>query len=64
MSTGNNIKKQRERRNMTQEQLAEELGFSRPYINQIENNVKTLTLPMAAAIAKILRCKVDDLVED
>lgn len=51
MSIGDNIKKVRKKRKVTQEQLAEDIGLSRSYIGDLENNrynPSTKTLDMLA----------------
>lgn len=51
MSIGDNIKKVRKKRNVTQEKLATDIGLSRSYIGDLENNrynPSTKTLEMLA----------------
>lgn len=57
----NNIKKMREKNNITQCQLSESLGISQSTIAMWETGE---TMPRAALlpkIAKILKCSIDDL---
>lgn len=64
MSLGENIKMRREKLNMTQGELAEQVNVSPPMICQIERDTKTASAPLAKAIAKVLGCTLDDLVQD
>ncbi len=48
---------------MTQEELAEAVGISRSAVAQIEKNFRCPSVAVANEIAKILGCKIDELVE-
>jgi DNA-binding XRE family transcriptional regulator len=58
----NPVKVWREHRGMTQRQLAEAAGISAPYLSQIESGKREGTADVLAAIAKVLRLSLDDLV--
>lgn len=63
MNIGENIRLNREKSGMTQEQLAQKAEVTRNYISDLENNryipsVKTLT-----KIAKVLNMNLDFLLE-
>ena len=63
MSIGENIRLNRDKSGMTQDELAEKVGISRNYISDLENDryipsVKTLT-----KIAKVLNMNLDFLLE-
>jgi DNA-binding XRE family transcriptional regulator len=58
----NPIKVWREYRGITQQQLAEAVGISTPYLSQIENQKRTGTTEVLKAIAKALKVTLDDIV--
>ena len=62
MSVGNNIKRRREEKGLSQNELAEKIGCSRSLIAQFEIDNKMPTLAMGKAIADIFGCTVDELV--
>lgn len=64
MSIGENIKHLRERRNLTQSELAEIVGVTQSMIAQLERGTKTLTVPLGKDIAKVLDCRLTDLTSD
>ena len=63
MATGDIIKKKREEKGLTQEQLATAVLVKREYITQIERGTKNPPLPLAKQIATVLGCTVDALCE-
>lgn len=63
MGIGENLKRIRENKGVTQADLARELGINRSMLSQIERGTKTLSLPLAKEIADILGCRIEDLVE-
>lgn len=62
MSIGMNIKAQREKLNLSQQNLAEMLGCSRALIARYENGTRVPPLTMAKAIADTFGCSIDDLI--
>lgn len=56
------IKSWRKFRNLTQEQLAERVGYDRSYINKIENGKKRYDQPFLEAAADALGCEPADLI--
>jgi DNA-binding XRE family transcriptional regulator len=48
---------------MTQQELADRLGVTRQQINHYTSNNRIMTLPIAANIAVVLNCKIEDLYE-
>jgi transcriptional regulator with XRE-family HTH domain len=60
----NPIRARRERAGLSQEQLAEKADFTRNYIGMIERAEKKVTLETLARIAKALRVRLRDLVQD
>ena len=63
MDGGNPIKVWREYRGMTQQQLAEQVGISVPYLSQLETEKRKGSLEVIAAIAKALHVSLDLFVE-
>lgn len=64
MNVGRNIRNLRERRGITQVQLAEKVGITQAMLCQIERGTKNPSLQVGAEIAKSLSCKVDDLLAE
>lgn len=62
MSVGENIKKRREEKGMTQEELGLAVGVGRSMVAQIERGTKSASIQLGAAIAKVLECEITDLV--
>ena len=61
MNAGENIRKLRTERHMTQTELAEALGMSQSAICQFERGSVIVSLPTAKAIADFLGVSVDEL---
>lgn len=64
MSVGENIKKFRLAKNLTQEELAKVVGVSGPMITQLERGTKTPNLLLGKDIAKALNCSLEDLLDN
>lgn len=62
MIDGRKLRELREAAGLTQEQLAEAVGVARPLITRAETGAKELSLAVAAAVARELKCKIDDFV--
>jgi DNA-binding XRE family transcriptional regulator len=58
------IKLWREHRGLTQQDLADKAGISKPYISQIESGKRQGTVETIAAIARVLNVPLDVLTED
>ena len=58
----NPIKVWREYRGLTQQQLADKAGISKPYLSQIETGKRTGTTEILSAIAKALDVSLDEVV--
>jgi len=56
------VKRLRERRGMTQEQLAERAGISRTYLARLETARQDPTLGTLEKLAKALKVKVTELL--
>jgi DNA-binding XRE family transcriptional regulator len=52
----------REYRGLTQQQVAEQAGISKPYLSQLESGQRNGTTEVLAAIAKALNVSLDDLI--
>ena len=59
----NPIKVWREYRGMTQQQLADAVGISKPYLSQIETGKRIGATEILSAIAKALDVSLDEVVE-
>jgi len=60
---GRNIKRKRQGRSWTQEELADRVGTSRFYVAQLEAGTKQCSLEMLDRVAKALRVKPGTLLE-
>ena len=60
---GKNIKKYREFKKLTQNDLAEKVDLSREYIADIERGLKNISLRKLYMIADVLEVKCSDLVD-
>jgi transcriptional regulator with XRE-family HTH domain len=59
---GEELRKAREAAGLTQERLAFRAGFSRPYISQLERDLKSPTLHALFLICDALGIKVSEMV--
>ena len=57
----NPIKVWREYRDLTQQQLADKAGISKPYLSQIETGKRTGTTEILATLAKALDVSLDEV---
>ena len=62
MSDGEKIRTLREKKQLSQKELAERAGVTQAQISAIELGVRTLSVPVARAIAKALECDIADVV--
>ena len=60
---GNPIRVWREYRGLTQQQLAEAAGISKPYLSQLESGKRTGTTEVLSAVANALHLTIDDIVK-
>lgn len=58
---GNRIKALRSAKNLTQEQVADQIGISRQKYARIENGVNSVTLDILSKIAEVLGITVGDI---
>ncbi len=61
MSFAEKVREKRKEAKMTQKELAEKVGISRPYLVQIEKEIRTPTIPVGYQIARVLDCTLDEL---
>ena len=61
---GDRVRKERLKRNLSQEQLASKAGVHRTYIGMIERAEKNITLGNIQKIADALNINISDLIED
>ena len=59
---GRNVRKARERRGLTQEQLAEQSGFSQQYISGLERGIRNPTIISVYELAQTLGLSHLDLL--
>lgn len=57
----NPIRVYREYRKMTQDRLATEAGISKPYLSQLENGKRVMSMHVLRRLAKALGVDLDDL---
>lgn len=57
------IKKYRNERGLTQEDLAEKVGVSRVYIGYVEQGRNTPSLEILEKISKTLKVRLSDIIE-
>ncbi len=62
MSVGENIKRLRTEKGLTQTELAEKSGITGAMLCQIERGTKNPSLQVAREIAVILSCRVEDFL--
>jgi transcriptional regulator with XRE-family HTH domain len=59
---GRNVRQRRRELGLTQEALAGELGFSAPYLSEIESGRRDVGLTRLVALARALGSSLDELV--
>lgn len=62
MNIGERIKNLRLERNMTAIELAQRVGVARSMISQIERGSRTLSVPLAIEISKVLEVPLFELI--
>ncbi len=62
MSIATNLKRKRMDKQLTQKELAKKTGVSLGLIFQIEQGLKIPSLSVTVSLAKVLGCKIDELV--
>jgi transcriptional regulator with XRE-family HTH domain len=60
---GANLKKVRKEKGVSQEELANDLGFSQPYVVKVEAGSVDISISRVVAIAKYLKVPLNFLVE-
>ena len=62
MSLGENIRTMREKRGLSQSELAEKIELQKQNVSAFERGVKTPSLEKLIAIADTLHCTTDELL--
>ena len=60
---GENVKKLRESKNLTQMQLAVMSGISQSYLSYVELGLRQITVQILCNLCNVLECTPDDLLE-
>ena len=60
---GNKLRAAREQAGLSQEETARLAGLNRPYLSQIENGKRHVSLYLAHRLAVVLGCSLDALLE-
>ncbi len=63
MSVGENIRRIREERELTQAYVAEQVGISQAMLCQIERGTKNPSLQVSMELARLLSCTVEDFAD-
>jgi|TARA_B110001450_G_scaffold252489_1_gene274363 transcriptional regulator with XRE-family HTH domain len=63
-SLGDNLKKIRELKNLTQETLAYEAGFSRSYYTEVENGKRNISLINIKKLANVLGISLSEILKN
>lgn len=61
---GRNISRLRKERGMTQEDLCGAAQIDRSYLSEIENGKMNVTIKSLVVIARVLNCKLEDIIKD
>lgn len=61
---GEAIRVERKKAGLSQEELAEKVNLTRNYVGSIERAERKITLETLAKIAKVLKCRIRDLIWD
>ena len=62
MKISENIKKYRKEQNLTQEQVANNMGVSAPAVNKWENGISYPNIELLAPLARLLKIDIDTLL--
>ncbi len=60
---GNNLKKLRLLKGLTQEDLASKVQVSQSMIAQMERGSKSISIPLGKEISRVLNCSLEDLAK-
>ena len=61
---GTKVRRLRQREALTQVELANRLGISASYLNLIEHNQRTLTVPLLLKLAQLFHVELESFAED
>ena len=62
MSIGEKLRELRQKKGLSQEELAKVVQVSQPWISQIERGTKIVTVPLAKELAAFFQCSVVELI--
>lgn len=62
MNIGENIRKNRVKMGLTQEQLAEQVGIKQCTLAQYDRGTRVISLPLSYEITKVLKCNLYDFI--
>ena len=62
MKIGSRLREFREKKNITQAQIADRLGITQGAVSQWESGVTNPSISMISGLAEILDCTVDELL--
>ena len=62
MNLGENVKRLRQQRKMTQAELAKALGITQATVSSIESNIRVPNVYLALAMATVLKVELHELV--
>jgi DNA-binding XRE family transcriptional regulator len=61
MNIGENIKKMRIAKGMTQDEFATKVGITQPMVAHIERGTRAVTMQLGKQIAEVFECTLEDL---
>ena len=64
MNIGENVRRIRIEKEMTQEELAEKVNVSHPTICRLETGVKIPSVMLCFEISKVLGCSIGDIIKE
>ena len=64
MNIGENVRRIRIEKGMTQEELAEKVNVSHPTICRLETGVKIPSVMLCFEISKVLGCSISDIIKE
>lgn len=63
MSIGENLRRLRMSKSLSQQDLSVKVGVNQSMIAQLERGTKSMTLALANEISKVLNCKIEDFLK-
>lgn len=59
---GENIRRLRKEKNITQEKICQEANISQPYLSRVERDLFTPSIKLLYRISKVLNVTIDELI--